>query len=176
MALPAESSGLSAGDVPLDSIHAVDASSGRLAPEAAEANHAKPFKLTPSNVVSDVLFAWVFWLLWRCLGQGAQNVPVQLGTRDRSANTTATFRKAYEQDQELLKALWKVFGSQLLAMGLWKVVWTICTWAGAFYLLEQLMLKQRMSIAVSLLITTVVSAVAIQVQFYYICFRSLIPI
>ncbi|CEP03589.1 hypothetical protein PBRA_009474 [Plasmodiophora brassicae] len=162
MALPAESSGLSAGDVPLDSIHAVDASSGRLAPEAAEANHAKPFKLTPSNVVSDVLFAWVFWLLWRCLGQGAQNVPVQLGTRDRSANTTATFRKAYEQDQELLKALWKVFGSQLLAMGLWKVVWTICTWAGAFYLLEQLMLKQRMSIAVSLLITTVVSAVAIQ--------------
>ncbi|CEP03773.1 unnamed protein product (mitochondrion) [Plasmodiophora brassicae] len=155
----------SPGDASLGKSQAVDASEGSSAPSApedVEGKQAKPFRLAPSNVVSDVLFAWVFWLLWRCLGEEPQNVPVHLRSRDRSANATAKLRKAYVDDQRLLKALWQAFGIRFLALGIWKIVWSICTWAGAYYLLEQLMLKQRLSIAVSLLITSVVSAVAIQ--------------
>ena len=130
------------------------------APEPAEGE----FVLASSNVLSACTFAWVVKMLWRCVGEGPENVALRLSAGDRSARASRRLRLAYERDAHLVKATWRAFGPHYSALGLWKVLWALCTWTGAFYLLMEIMKDPTVLKAVLLLVVCVVSAIAIHVR------------
>jgi len=77
---------------------------------------------------------------------------------------------------KLIRALYNLYGARYILIGVWKLIWAACTWAGAYYFLrvsiefleQNLPAKTGHLYAMGLLLTSFGSSIAIH-QLYGQC-------
>lgn len=82
----------------------------------------------------------------------------------------------YLRSPKLIRALFDLYGTKYILIGVWKLIWAACTWAGAYYFLrvsieflEQVMpVRTGYLYAMGLLLTSLGSSIAIH-QLYGQC-------
>ncbi|KAG0270802.1 hypothetical protein BGZ95_001509, partial [Linnemannia exigua] len=149
----------------------------------------KPFILGGRFFLLNWFYLWVFGLIHRCREQkNIKKIVLQLAnvltakTNGEDLDVKWSQEKASaaaaSRQPKLIRALYELYGIKYIFIGLWKLIWAACTWAGAYYFLrvsiEFLEKKDEMPArtghlyAMGLLLTSLGSSIAIH-QLYGEC-------
>lgn len=138
-------------------------------------------KPTPPSVqlwsglfVSNWLFLWVFPVLLRA--HRSQTLKFRLRSQERTAANVDALEAAWTalDTKSIRAALYTVFANEFLAIALYKISWTVFTWAGAWYLLKLILLflanplspdTNGHGLALLLLATSLASSICIHQQY-----------
>ncbi|KAG0214931.1 Multidrug resistance-associated protein 1 [Mortierella sp. GBA30] len=148
--------------------------------DAVVINHNNSSGAMPPFILGDRFFflnwlhLWVFRLIHRCRQQkNIKKILLELAT-------ILTARKNGDdldaKPPKLLRALFNLYGTKYILIGVWKLVWAACTWAGAYYFLrvsiefleQNLPTRTGQLYAMGLLLTSLGSSIAIH-QLYGEC-------
>ncbi|KAJ8327311.1 hypothetical protein, variant [Batrachochytrium dendrobatidis JEL423] len=109
------------------------------------------FCLSTSNIISQLLFIWVFRLVRLCRRvSDIRNINFSLNESETAKATgdklESIWNAEVNQSNEkasLLRALFKAFGKIYIPLALWKICWAGFTWAGSFWLLQWILMYQE---------------------------------
>ncbi|EGF83598.1 hypothetical protein BATDEDRAFT_8420, partial [Batrachochytrium dendrobatidis JAM81] len=104
-----------------------------------------------SNIISQLLFIWVFRLVRLCRRvSDIRNINFSLNESETAKATgdklESIWNAEVNQSNEkasLLRALFKAFGKIYIPLALWKICWAGFTWAGSFWLLQWILMYQE---------------------------------
>ncbi|KAF9933544.1 Multidrug resistance-associated protein 1 [Linnemannia zychae] len=108
----------------------------------------KSFVLGGRFFLLNWFYLWVFVLIHRCREQrNIKKILLKLATvltaRKNGDDLDAKWAQekasaaAASRKPRLIKALFRLYGTKYILIGVWKLVWAACTWAGAYYFLRQ---------------------------------------
>ncbi|SPR01691.1 unnamed protein product (mitochondrion) [Plasmodiophora brassicae] len=133
------------------------------------ARNAVRFRLASSNPITQPFLLWVLKLILRFACTSPERIAFSIDAGSKAEHCSNALHKAWiEQTKRakpsMTRALLSAFGVPYLLLGLWKLVWTFCTWGCAWYFLKQLMspATRSMSWAYVMLGAAALSAIAIQ--------------
>jgi len=102
--------------------------------------------LWSNNFLSNWFFVWVFPILARAKSQkDLKNISFNLRNQETARVNVDALDKAYRSQLErgekpsILRALKQVFGLEYGMIAMYKFAWTVFTWAGAWYLLKEML-------------------------------------
>ncbi|RKP19799.1 P-loop containing nucleoside triphosphate hydrolase protein, partial [Rozella allomycis CSF55] len=108
----------------------------------------KPLILESKFFLSEWFFLWVFKLI--SYARHGNDFEMELGREDGSVLNKELIKTAFDKEKEvaarekraprMLNVLKSVYGREYMVAGLWKIVWGVSLWAGAYYFLERMML------------------------------------
>ncbi|KAF9148723.1 Multidrug resistance-associated protein 1 [Linnemannia schmuckeri] len=147
----------------------------------------KPFILGGRFFLLNWFYLWVFGLIHRCREQSnIKKILLKLAnvltakTNGEDLDVKWSKEKASaaaaSRQPKLIKALYRLYGTKYILIGVWKLIWAACTWAGAYYFLRVSIefLEKAMPTrtghlyAMGLLLTSLGSSIAIH-QLYGQC-------
>ncbi|KAF8946123.1 Multidrug resistance-associated protein 1 [Haplosporangium gracile] len=147
----------------------------------------KPFILGGRFFLLNWFYLWIFELIHRCREQtNIKKILLKLAnvltakTNGEDLDVKWSQEKASaaaaSRQPKLIKALYKLYGTKYILIGVWKLIWAACTWAGAYYFLRVSIefLEKAMPTrtghlyAMGLLLTSLGSSIAIH-QLYGQC-------
>ncbi|KAF9903567.1 Multidrug resistance-associated protein 1, partial [Linnemannia zychae] len=147
----------------------------------------KPFILGGRFFLLNWFYLWVFGLIHRCREQtNIKKILLKLANiltakkngedLDVKWSQEKASAAAASRQPKLIRALYELYGAKYILIGLWKLIWAACTWAGAYYFLRvsiEFLEKEMPSrtghlYAMGLLLTSLGSSIAIH-QLYGQC-------
>ncbi|KAG0289698.1 Multidrug resistance-associated protein 1 [Linnemannia gamsii] len=147
----------------------------------------KPYILGDRFFLLDWCYLWVFGLIHRCREQTSiKKILLELANvltakkngedLDAKWSQEKASAAAASRSPKLIRALYELYGTKYILIGVWKLIWAACTWAGAYYFLRVSIefLEQAMPArtgylyAMGLLLTSLGSSIAIH-QLYGQC-------
>jgi ABC-type multidrug transport system fused ATPase/permease subunit len=124
------------------------------------------YELWSSNFLSKFFFIHV----WRVI----RDKKYKVRTVESAQVNTEKLQKEYEKSKKLGPALYATFRNEYLAIGIYKISWTVFTWLGAYYLLKlilaflgnkQASFETGHILAVALFLSGFLSSIAIHQQY-----------
>ena len=105
-------------------------------------------KVGAGNFISQISFAWVFWFIWViCRAKDLTDLQLVLRKSETSSKNDEILDKKWKdeisqagkQDRKPLirRAIFKSYGALFVCKGMWKIVWGMFLWFGAYWLLKQ---------------------------------------
>ncbi|TPX46318.1 hypothetical protein SeLEV6574_g03291 [Synchytrium endobioticum] len=102
--------------------------------------------LSPSNVISQLFFFWVWRIIAICRkADDLREVPLALRFTETAKVTGDLLGRAWSLEElqqskqtTLFGALYRAFGSRYALLSIWKVSWAIFSWFSAFFLMRWL--------------------------------------
>ncbi|KAF9109180.1 hypothetical protein BGX27_007889 [Mortierella sp. AM989] len=147
----------------------------------------QPFKLGDRFFLLDWLHLWIFPLINQCRQQkDIKKIFIALANILTAETNGDNLDDMWKQEQDnaaaasrqpkLIKALFNLYGTKYILIGLWKLIWAGCTWTGAYYFLRQMIeflerdksSKTGHMYALGMLLTSLGSSIAIH-QLYSQC-------
>lgn len=147
----------------------------------------KPFVLGGRFFLLNWFYLWAFGLIHRCREQtNIKKILLKLANvltakkngedLDVKWSREQASAAAASRQPKLIRALYELYGTKYILIGVWKLIWAACTWAGAYYFLRVSIefLEQAMPTrtghlyAMGLLLTSLGSSIAIH-QLYGQC-------
>ena len=114
----------------------------------ASADTKRPLRVGASNFISQLFFLWLFRFIWkirRC--KEVKRLNLELRNTEASNYNDEALEKYWKKEKELAasnkrlpvirKAIFKAYGLTFVLNGIWKIVWGISLWFGAYWLLKQ---------------------------------------
>ncbi|KAF9964122.1 Multidrug resistance-associated protein 1 [Mortierella alpina] len=161
--------------------------SGNKSSDVSSDSKKQPFVLGDRFFLLNWLHLWAFPLIHRCRRQmNIKKILLSLATLLTARKNGDDLEAKWEQEKanaaaasrppKLIKALFDLYGTKYILIGLWKLVWAACTWAGAYYFLrvsiefleQNLPARTGQLYAMGLLLTSLGSSIAIH-QLYGQC-------
>ncbi|KAI9291397.1 hypothetical protein K502DRAFT_333222, partial [Neoconidiobolus thromboides FSU 785] len=103
----------------------------------------KPFELKGLFFLSDWFYLWVFPLVGALLRTDLKQIQILLAKTERAGINGDSLEAAWQDEQannakspSILRSLYKVYGKAYILVGIWKLVWALFTWLGAYYFLQ----------------------------------------
>ncbi|KAI1315909.1 Multidrug resistance-associated protein 1 [Mortierella claussenii] len=146
-----------------------------------------PFVLGGRFFLLNWFYLWIFQLVHRCRQQTnikkillklADVLTAQKNGEDLDAKWVQEKEQAAAASRppRLIRALYNLYGTKYILIGVWKLIWAACTWAGAYYFLrvsiefleQNKPTKTGHLYAMGLLLTSLGSSIAIH-QLYGQC-------
>ncbi|KAF9937640.1 Multidrug resistance-associated protein 1 [Mortierella alpina] len=167
--------------------NAVAFDSGNKSSNMSSDSKKPPFVLGDRFFLLNWLHLWAFPLIHRCRQQkNIKKILLSLATLLTARKNGDDLEAKWEQEKanaaaasrppKLIKALYNLYGTKYILIGLWKLAWAACTWAGAYYFLrvsiefleQNLPARTGQLYAMGLLLTSLGSSIAIH-QLYGQC-------
>eukprot|EP00158_Paraphelidium_tribonemae_P009637 Partr_v1_DN28917_c0_g1_i2_m25279 putative ATP-binding cassette, sub-family C (CFTR MRP), member len=155
-------------------------------PSDSKQKGMEPILLKGSFFLSDWLFAYVYEIGYYCRKLPAKALRFRLREFDSAAFNADKIDAAWSAEQKanpsqpsVFRALWKAYGLNYMLIGLYKLVWGLFTWLGAWYFLKETIKfvgNKNLPIldghlwAIGLLLASLFSSIAIH-QLYAECNR-----
>jgi hypothetical protein len=106
----------------------------------------KKFYLAPSNPLSQVLFLWVWRLMWLIQhARDLKHIHMTLHVTETCSVCGDRLQEKWDAEFQqrkdrasLMRALMKAFGARYALLSIWKVFWVLFTWVGAYWILKKL--------------------------------------
>ncbi|KXN67697.1 P-loop containing nucleoside triphosphate hydrolase protein [Conidiobolus coronatus NRRL 28638] len=106
------------------------------------ANTMKPYKLSGAFFLSDWVYFWVFRLVHQVRNSDLKNINLKLADSESAKSNGDALEEIWKQELEntsrppsILRALFKIYGTTYSLVGIWKLLWAVFTWLGAYYFL-----------------------------------------
>ncbi|KAG9324786.1 hypothetical protein KVV02_004659 [Mortierella alpina] len=167
--------------------NAIAFGSGNKSSNMSSDSKKPPFVLGDRFFLLNWLHLWAFPLIHRCRQQkNIKKILLSLATLLTARKNGDDLEAKWEQEKasaaaasrppKLIKALYNLYGTKYILIGLWKLAWAACTWAGAYYFLrvsiefleQNLPARTGQLYAMGLLLTSLGSSIAIH-QLYGQC-------
>ncbi|KAF9117765.1 Multidrug resistance-associated protein 1, partial [Mortierella sp. 14UC] len=147
----------------------------------------KPFILGGRFFLLNWFYLWVFGLIHRCREEkNMKKILLKLANVLSAKKNGEDLNVKWSQEKaaaaaasrqpKLIRALYELYGTKYILIGLWKLIWAACTWAGAYYFLrvsiefleKEMPTRTGHLYAMGLLLTSLGSSIAIH-QLYGQC-------
>ncbi|KAG0217774.1 Multidrug resistance-associated protein 1 [Mortierella sp. NVP41] len=151
------------------------------------ATKKKPFVLGGRFFLLNWFYLWVFKLIHRCREkENIKKILIKLANVLTAKKNGEELDVKWAQEKasaaaasrppNLIRALYALYGTQYILVGVWKLIWAACTWAGAYYFLrvsiefleQEIPTRTGHLYAMGLLLTSLGSSIAIH-QLYGQC-------
>ena len=138
-------------------------------------------KVGTSNFLSQLVFAWVFWFIFKIRTiKNIKDLNLRLRKSETAAYNDDQLDKEWKKELKLSqkemrlpmirRAIFKSFGSLFILNGIWKIIWGVSLWFGAYWLLKKTVAYVRnkstdrvigQMYALGFLLSSVIASVAI---------------
>lgn len=116
--------------------------------EEKENKKIKKVKVGPGNIVSQLFFFWVFpFILVVRKARDLKDILFVLRKKETCKYNDEVLEKAWSKEKEkaakknrppkIRSAIFRTYGAFFVLNGIWKIVWGISLWFGAYWLLKQ---------------------------------------
>eukprot|EP00833_Pecoramyces_ruminatium_P000476 jgi/Orpsp1_1/1174508/evm.model.c7180000050362.1 len=97
-----------------------------------------------NNFISEILYLWVFRLIYLCKTKDFSELKFHLGKNDSAKKSGKDLHDAWkievekhQRDPSIATALLRAFGKGFAILSIWEILWIFFTWTGFYWLVKQ---------------------------------------
>jgi len=97
-----------------------------------------------NNFISEILYLWVFRLIYLCKNKDFSELKFHLGKNDSARKSGKDLHDAWRvevekhsRDPSIATALVRAFGKGFILLSIWEILWIFFTWTGFYWLVKQ---------------------------------------